>query len=138
MTDRENFEAWCKSVNPKYDQSDDSILDRSFWAVWQAAMKCRLDALEAKCLTENEESLIDEIESLNAKVAELREAFEFVKTNHIHAIGACVYLKAKLAEYENAPIVAWETYKGYLLHEGDPKVLEHSNPTPLINKPNKS
>jgi hypothetical protein len=29
---------------------------------------------------------------------------------------------------------AFMTYKGYLYHSGDPKVLEHSNPEPLYTQ----
>lgn len=28
---------------------------------------------------------------------------------------------------------AYETYKGYLLHSYDPRVMEHSDPTPLFS-----
>jgi hypothetical protein len=44
-------------------------------------------------------------------------------------------VKAKLAEYENAEVVAWETYKGGLLLDGDPKILLHDSAVPLIRKP---
>jgi hypothetical protein len=44
-------------------------------------------------------------------------------------IAAC---EAKLRDQEP---VAYMTYKGYLLHAGDPKVLEHNEPTPLFEHP---
>lgn len=31
--------------------------------------------------------------------------------------------------------VAWITYKGYLIHDGDPNLAQYSDPTPLIMKP---
>ena len=38
------------------------------------------------------------------------------------------------AQPEQEP-VAYMTYKGYLYHASDPKVLEHSDPTPLYTAP---
>lgn len=43
-------------------------------------------------------------------------------------------LKLALAGMEAEP-VAYMTYKGYLLHAGDPKVAEYSEPMPLYDAP---
>ena len=43
-------------------------------------------------------------------------------------------LNVELAKPKQEP-VAYMTYKGYLYHAGDPKVLEHSDPTPLYDEP---
>lgn len=38
---RREFEAWCAKDNPKYWPSDNGILNRRDWAVWQAATATR-------------------------------------------------------------------------------------------------
>lgn len=45
-----------------------------------------------------------------------------------------IFSGALLAAYEQEP-VAYITYKGYLLHAGDPKVAQYSDPTPLYADP---
>lgn len=42
--------------------------------------------------------------------------------------------KLRLEEAFSEP-VAYVTYKGYLLHAGDPKVAEYSEPEPLYMRP---
>ena len=37
MTEREGFEAFCKSTNPKYKTTDDSVIDRASWKIWREA-----------------------------------------------------------------------------------------------------
>ena len=46
-------------------------------------------------------------------------------------------LRQAIEQAEKQEPVAWMTYKGYLYHASDPKVLEHSDPTPLYDKPPK-
>lgn len=45
-------------------------------------------------------------------------------------------LNCERNQFEQEP-VAYMTYKGYLYHANDPKVLEHSDPTPLYTAPQK-
>lgn len=37
MTEREGFEAFCRSTNPKYKTTDDSVIDRAAWKIWREA-----------------------------------------------------------------------------------------------------
>lgn len=49
----------------------------------------------------------------------------------------CLAAEARVAELEETfkyP-VAYITYKGYLIHAGDPKLKEYSDPTPLYEAP---
>lgn len=49
----------------------------------------------------------------------------------------CLAAEARVAELEETfkyP-VAYTTYKGYLIHAGDPKLKEYSDPTPLYEAP---
>lgn len=43
-------------------------------------------------------------------------------------------LRIALESVEAEP-VAYTTYKGYLIHAGDPKLKEYSDPTPLYDAP---
>lgn len=43
-------------------------------------------------------------------------------------------LRIALESVEAEP-VAYMTYKGYLIHAGDPKLKEYSDPTPLYDAP---
>lgn len=43
-------------------------------------------------------------------------------------------LRITLDSVEAEP-VAYMTYKGYLIHAGDPKLKEYSDPTPLYDAP---
>ena len=44
------------------------------------------------------------------------------------------YHEKTLSKSKGIEPVAYETYKGILLHAGDPKVSEHSNPAPLFDE----
>lgn len=49
----------------------------------------------------------------------------------------CLAAEARVAELEETfkyP-VAYITYKGYLIHAGDPKLKEYSDPIPLYEAP---
>jgi len=37
MTERKGFEDFCKRTNPKYKTTDDSVIDRAAWKIWQEA-----------------------------------------------------------------------------------------------------
>lgn len=63
-------------------------------------------------------------------IEEMRETGEYTRAT-TKAIEA---LRQALAQPEQKP-VAYMTYKGYLYHASDPKVLEHSDPTPLYTAP---
>lgn len=57
--------------------------------------------------------------------------------------GTChgLHLWFKLSSYKialealEAEPVAYMTYRGYLIHAGDPKLKEYSDPTPLYDAP---
>lgn len=64
-------------------------------------------------------------ESLSARIAELESGTRSIKEDY-----QLEAYRMLLKVMEDEP-VAYITYKGYLLHASDPKVLEHSEPTPL-------
>jgi len=37
MTEREAFDAFCRMRNPKYRKTDDSVMNREEWRIWQEA-----------------------------------------------------------------------------------------------------
>lgn len=63
------------------------------------------------------------------EITELK-ALSFPPSHHELAALARIALAAKMAEP-----VAYITYKGYLIHAGDPKLSEYSDPQPIYEAP---
>jgi hypothetical protein len=68
--------------------------------------------------------LADEVRRLS--VVETENAVQRLQIDH---------LKAELVRLREQEPYAYETYKGYLLHAGNPEVSNHSNPKPLYTEP---
>ncbi|OJB95776.1 hypothetical protein [Yersinia ruckeri] len=76
-----------------------------------------LDQFTVERLEEIGNSFLDQIQE---KAPSIEEVFALID----------IALSAKQAEP-----VAYMTYKGYLIHAGDPKLLEYSDPQPLYDTP---
>lgn len=67
------------------------------------------------------------------------EIQQYEKDEKSGEIGPCSKLMLKTLrialESVEAEPVAYMTYKGYLIHAGDPKLKEYSEPTPLYDAP---
>jgi hypothetical protein len=74
---------------------------------------------------------------------EMRQAMQTVNNSLEDKEYAAMHEEMLISLHDTMPGVvvhsgepcAFETYKGYLLHAGDPKVLEHSDPIPLFTHP---
>nr|WP_262962809.1 DUF551 domain-containing protein [Klebsiella quasipneumoniae] len=62
------------------------------------------------------------------------QLLEIIETDHVQCGEASYLARMALAAMDGEP-VAYMTYKGYLLHAGDPKLAEYSEPMPLYADP---
>ncbi|EOY1433545.1 DUF551 domain-containing protein [Yersinia enterocolitica] len=59
---------------------------------------------------------------------------DFIKSDHAQCGDVAALARIALAAKRAEP-VAYITYKGYLIHAGDPKLSEYSDPQPLYDTP---